>query len=390
MANYVNLRNAIRNVIKANGNNEITGQILQEQLLSMITELGAGYQYMGIARPSTNPGQPDSRVFYIAYAHGNYPYFNQISVDGLCILKYSTQWTKDDLDIGSGVGFVAQPDDLILDLSTPQKLKFANRFVGNNIDSGLNYVILREDMTFAEQVLNRDTIYEIRYDFDLNNVTVNVPANCVLKFNGGKIEGGNIIFNDTLLIGNVDIARDVTASGTVLNEFVTPKMFGAKGDNSTNDTKAFENAVAVCDHIIVPNGDYLVDAGSKPLGYGIRIMRSGVTFEMENDAVLYAQNLPASNQGNQFRNVITIEGPGVQDDTVQKIENVTIRGGKIVGGRSNFVLPASGLTPETKLENYKITYFDSGESNHVVVSGGKSYNTNSLASKFQNIKEYFS
>ena len=43
-----------------------------------------------------------------------------------------------------------------------------------------------------------------------------------------------------------------------------------------------------------------------------------------------------------------------------------------------------------KLENYKITYFESGESNHVVISGGKSYNENSLASKFQNIKEYFS
>ncbi|MBO5934555.1 MAG: hypothetical protein J6Q94_03605 [Clostridia bacterium] len=43
-----------------------------------------------------------------------------------------------------------------------------------------------------------------------------------------------------------------------------------------------------------------------------------------------------------------------------------------------------------KLENYKITYFDSGESNHVVISGGKSYNTNPLATKFENVKEYFS
>ncbi len=43
-----------------------------------------------------------------------------------------------------------------------------------------------------------------------------------------------------------------------------------------------------------------------------------------------------------------------------------------------------------KLENYRITYFDSGESNHVVISGGKSYNENSLASKFETLKEYFS
>lgn len=43
-----------------------------------------------------------------------------------------------------------------------------------------------------------------------------------------------------------------------------------------------------------------------------------------------------------------------------------------------------------KLENYRITYFDSGESNHVVISGGKSYRENSLASKFETLKEYFS
>lgn len=43
-----------------------------------------------------------------------------------------------------------------------------------------------------------------------------------------------------------------------------------------------------------------------------------------------------------------------------------------------------------KLENYRITYFDSGETNHVVISGGKSYGENSLVSKFEKIKEYFS
>lgn len=42
-----------------------------------------------------------------------------------------------------------------------------------------------------------------------------------------------------------------------------------------------------------------------------------------------------------------------------------------------------------KLEDYRITYFGSGEDNHVVISGGKSYN-DSLMSKFEKIKEYFS
>lgn len=43
-----------------------------------------------------------------------------------------------------------------------------------------------------------------------------------------------------------------------------------------------------------------------------------------------------------------------------------------------------------KLEDYKITYVNNNEDNHVVISGGKSYEDNTLAVKFLKIKEYFS
>lgn len=42
-----------------------------------------------------------------------------------------------------------------------------------------------------------------------------------------------------------------------------------------------------------------------------------------------------------------------------------------------------------KLEDYRITYFNSGEENHVVISGGKSYNDNTIIAKMNEIKEYF-
>lgn len=41
-----------------------------------------------------------------------------------------------------------------------------------------------------------------------------------------------------------------------------------------------------------------------------------------------------------------------------------------------------------KLENYKITYFESEEGNHVVVSGGKSYSDTQAGSKLKNLTEY--
>ena len=41
-----------------------------------------------------------------------------------------------------------------------------------------------------------------------------------------------------------------------------------------------------------------------------------------------------------------------------------------------------------KLENYKITYFDSRNTNQVVISGGKSYEDSDIGSKFKELTEY--
>ena len=56
MGNYELLKAAINDIIKANGRQEITGEVLNQVLLSMVNSLGAGYQCMGVATPSTNPG----------------------------------------------------------------------------------------------------------------------------------------------------------------------------------------------------------------------------------------------------------------------------------------------------------------------------------------------
>ena len=95
MANYNNLKDAIKQVIKQNGNQEITGNVLQNTLLSMINSLGDGYQFMGVAIPSTNPGTPDQKVFYIA-PKGTYPNFGPIQVkENIAILKWNgTSWVK--------------------------------------------------------------------------------------------------------------------------------------------------------------------------------------------------------------------------------------------------------------------------------------------------------
>lgn len=103
MANYATLKAAIATAIKQNGNNEITGNLLQQQLLAMVNSLGVGYQYAGIATPATNPGTPDYNVWYFASEPGTYVNFDGLTVaDGeIAILKYDGSWEKDSTGIAS-------------------------------------------------------------------------------------------------------------------------------------------------------------------------------------------------------------------------------------------------------------------------------------------------
>lgn len=75
MANYSDLIQTINDSIKANGNQEITGPVLNAVLQAMVSALGKGYQFMGVATPDTDPGTPDGKVLYLALSEGTYTHF---------------------------------------------------------------------------------------------------------------------------------------------------------------------------------------------------------------------------------------------------------------------------------------------------------------------------
>ena len=97
MADWTTLKAAITNVIKANGNQEITGQLLQNILNNIVSSVGENATFAGIATPTTNPGVYDGPVFYIAAQAGTYSNFNGIEVaEGEAVIfKWNNgTWTK--------------------------------------------------------------------------------------------------------------------------------------------------------------------------------------------------------------------------------------------------------------------------------------------------------
>lgn len=101
MAKWSDLKAAIAKVIKNNGNQEITGQVLQNVLNNIVSSVGENSTFAGIATPTTNPGVPDGNVFYLATEVGTYANFNGIELEfgDSAILEWRGSWVKKTLGI---------------------------------------------------------------------------------------------------------------------------------------------------------------------------------------------------------------------------------------------------------------------------------------------------
>lgn len=77
-------------------------------------------------------------------------------------------------------------------------LKFADRAYNLETHIGMGYKILRRNIIDGKNILTQeminqpDTIYEIRYDFDLDGAQITIPENCILKFDGGSLSNGKL------------------------------------------------------------------------------------------------------------------------------------------------------------------------------------------------------
>lgn len=94
MGNYEELKAAVASVIKTNGNQEITGRVLQNTLTTLISQVGANATFAGIATPETAPGTPDQNVFYIAGQSGVYSNFDGYKLEDeiVLFLNESQSW----------------------------------------------------------------------------------------------------------------------------------------------------------------------------------------------------------------------------------------------------------------------------------------------------------
>lgn len=118
------------------------------------------------------------------------------------------------------------PDEEDITLNAEKHLQLKDR----DSSKGMGYKILRlpEDRILTQSMVDEaNTIYEIRYNFDLNGTTITVPTGCIFDFQGGSLSNGTIIGNNTIIkAAPTAIFNDVEISGCISNDKYYCEWFG--------------------------------------------------------------------------------------------------------------------------------------------------------------------
>lgn len=140
--------------------------------------------------------------------------------------------------IGSGGNVVNNPDEEDITSESLSNgtsvLKFKDRDYVEGTFNGLGEVILRKNQVGIINLLEQaninkpNTVYVVRYDFYLDGATITLPKNSTLKFEGGSIDNGTIVGNNSCIISDIDktiLGKDLVIEGTWNIEHIYDKWF---------------------------------------------------------------------------------------------------------------------------------------------------------------------
>lgn len=186
----------------------------------------------------------------------------EYSYDGV---KWIELIPKSDFVVTNEITNSPDEEDLT---SINDKLKLKNKTYSPAEFSGLGRIYLRKNIIGNKNILTQDmintgnTIYIIQYDYDLNGSSINIPDNCVLKFEGGTLSNGTITFNKTHITDGKFI--NVIPLGNINNTVAYAKWF-----ESEDDTKVIHWLFTIAANnvqIELENKTYNIDT-TNPDGY---------------------------------------------------------------------------------------------------------------------------
>lgn len=161
-------------------------------------------------------------------------------------------------------------------------------FEKSNAQNGTLYRVIQKTNNSSESLnLSPNTYYEIKGIIDLKGKEIQVPEGCFLDFRKGKLLNGSI-------------------KGHLLNEYLRPEWFGAKGDGISDDTKAIQNALNSGKNIVL-SGTYCISTALIVGDQGITLEKSA-QIKAIGDSIDYL--LKYQNETAKLAPLIYLDGGG--------------------------------------------------------------------------------
>lgn len=149
-----------------------------------------------------------------------------------------------------------------------KQLVLGNRPYNPSEFSGKGYKVLekniqtvggvKKNILTAIMLSEANTIYEIRYDFDLGDETIEMQEGCTLKFCGGSLKNGTINGNGSRIDSGENIIFDNVSLNNITSEGIFPEWFGKLG---SNDSALIQQAIDIAtsnDSCVFLNNKYSI------------------------------------------------------------------------------------------------------------------------------------
>lgn len=125
--------------------------------------------------------------------------------------------------------------------ASPSSIDIGNTTAGISVKDSITKSERRNVLT-QDMINEPNTVYEIRYDFELDNQEITIREGCTLKFNGGTISNGSIRGENTKIeYISHRFLRNINVSGTFNIETIFSSFFDNSKNNIYNNLIALTN-----------------------------------------------------------------------------------------------------------------------------------------------------
>lgn len=249
----------------------------------------------------------DNKDSLDVYALTQYHY---LSDKPASILSVSVEFAIRSTKLLSDVSINAYFDDIKIGATTSgNKVKFVNTNTDGTLASKV--IIANKLSDFTQE----NIIYKITTDLNLNTAILELPANCTLDFQGGSISNGTIIGSDTKIKAGISKIFDtnVIIQGSWDLSQVYPEWFGAKGDNTTDNTDSFNKITQFGANVFISKGTYILNGWD--ISTAVSIIGSGY----QNTRLVLTAPIEVHNNNNVNFEGVTIE---VSDNVTENLEYI--------------------------------------------------------------------